>query len=165
MKRFLLIVLFFLIIKISYGQEIHINSYPNSIIDIGIGVGPNYGIMGFKTVLGYKGTGVMVGAGTISGMFAYEIGLQASAKWLFINIGYGVYGKSTYVTYYYSYEDVISGLIINAGGKINLVKSKKLFLELGIGYGTGGKIESPYGPPRTIDGPSAVLGIGYKIAL
>ncbi len=67
--------------------------YPRSMINIGIGLGSNYGGIGCKTVIGYKDSGLLVGLGTVFGYgLGFEVAGQYSYKWWFINMGYGVYG-------------------------------------------------------------------------
>ena len=133
---------------------------PNSIVDFGLGLGPNYGIFGTKTIIGYQGTGLLIGIGTLGGNTAYEVGFQITEKWLFANIGHGVYGIATNRNT--GKNELIKGTIALIGGKINLLKSKTFFLELAIGYASGAKIKTPAGSiPQ--NGPTGIIGINYRI--
>ncbi len=163
MKQFLTSIILLFIITISYSQEFKTNPGRNSIIDIGIGAGPNYGIIGVKTVIGYKGSGLLIGTGMIQGMFAYEIGVQINPKWFFFNVGYGVYGILE--QNYYHDDELLSGLIIEAGFKFNMNKSKKIFLEFGVGYTSGKDIDIGYGYTMPSQGISGVIGIGYRVSI
>lgn len=170
MKKFLFTGFIFLTtLNFSFSQQAEKPPYPKSFADIGIGLGPNYGIFGVKTVIGYKGSGLMVGLGKLEGFLAYEIGLQGSIKWWFVNVGYGVYGVATTEFYYYYGQtektSLLKGIIINTGGKINLIRSKNLFLELGIGYGQGGYIEDDFiGYRENINAVNFVAGLNYRIS-
>ena len=55
-------IFIFLIIFCSsvFSQEKERPPYPRSIIDIGIGVGTNYGIIGDQAVVGFKGSGLII---------------------------------------------------------------------------------------------------------
>ena len=50
--------------------------YPNSFVDLSAGVGMNYGMAGVKTVIGYKGTGLYLGTGTVIGEFGFQFGFH-----------------------------------------------------------------------------------------
>ena len=103
---------------------------PNSVLDFGVGVGMNYGIFGTKTIIGYKGSGLLIGVG-YAGMLTYEIGGQLSYKNLYLNLEYGVFGTKKYSSgskkRYYS-------AAVFGGWKFGLGESKKLFLDVGVGY-------------------------------
>lgn len=134
--------------------------YPDSYLDVGLGVGPNYGIYGVQAVLGYKGNGLLIAGGAFDGIPTRQIGLQLSYRWLFASIGYGVYGSSYNSTT--RTTKPLEGTILMAGVKLNLIKSKKLFFELGYGYTTGAVVVTPVGS-YSVEGPALVAGIGYRL--
>ncbi len=61
MKKFIVVCMIAILIGLNaFAQEQSSpNDYPGSTIDISAGVGKNHGIIGVKSVLGYKGTGLM----------------------------------------------------------------------------------------------------------
>jgi len=156
-KKHMFIMALICITKLSFSQS----ELPNSIVSFGIGAGPNYGVFGTKTVIGYKNSGLLLGAGALAGLFAYEIGVQFSPTWFFLNLGYGVYGLS--VNGNTGKQELIKGLIFIVGGMINLGKQKKIFIDLGIGYAGGGSIKTSFGQTLDVNGPSGIIGIGYRI--
>src|SRR5688572_15992028 len=63
---------------------------PDSFINVGIGIGGNYGLVGTKTVVGFKNSGLMVGLGrSHDGYLVYQIGGQISYKWAYATLSYG----------------------------------------------------------------------------
>ncbi len=134
---------------------------PRSFFNIGLGVGPNYGLIGVKTVIGYKDNGLMVGYGMFGGKICYEVGLQGSYKWWFINCSYGAYKLVTNVSTKES--EMAFGLIVITGGKIDLIKSKRLFLDAGAGYAGGAVLYFKNGPSIPIKGFTFSAGLNYRI--
>lgn len=164
MKKIYLILALNVISLFVFSQEFENKAYPNSIIDFGFGVGPNYGIIGSKMVIGYHGIGVMGGLGVIQGLTAYQYGIQVSQKWWFFNVSYGVIGISQYVDYYSSSVEALKGYVFITGCRINLMKSKLCFLELGVGYATAsGNKRVSYINPNNYQGPSAIIGLGVRV--
>jgi len=97
-----------------------------AIINVGAGFGANYGgFAGIKSIFGYKDNGVLVGFGTMFGKLSYEIGGQLSYRWFIVNLTYGAIARVN--------NFVENGGSFVVGGMINLNKSKRLFLDLGIG--------------------------------
>jgi hypothetical protein len=139
--------------------------YPKSIIDIGMGAGRYYGIAGGNLLIGYKGTGLLLCLGYYEGLAAGGIYLQVSNKWAFFNAGYGVTGK----VYRQDSEfaDNIYGTQAMVGVKLNLERSKKLFLLLGVGYHISRYyVELPNGQDilTSMEGPTAAVGLGFRIS-
>jgi hypothetical protein len=128
--------------------------YPRNIIDVGIGAGTNHGLIGAQTVIGYKGSGLLLGAGLYGGV----VGLQASYKWIFASVSYGAYNIVNDNGSVYS----LYGGIFLLGGKINLSRSKRWYLQLAGGYAGGGYVSTPVGdaPINTV---TFDLGLGYRI--
>lgn len=131
--------LFFLLFVVLLGKinaqekEGTIRDYPKSIIELGAGVGANHGMYGFKVVLGYKGTGLIIGLGADQSQFASQVGFQVSYHNYFLSLSQGVYGHFKKLS-----ETVLArGHILMGGVKINLNKAKLFYLELGAGYGYG----------------------------
>lgn len=133
--------------------------YPSNILDFGIGAGPNYGVFGTKTVIGYKGNGFLFGAGTTEGLFAYQIGVQGSYQWFFANLCYGTVAG---VSINNSPLELVNGTIVNLGGRINLLRNKKMFLELGFGYAFGAYVRTPFGEDF-LGGPRGLIGLGFRV--
>jgi hypothetical protein len=137
--------------------------YPKSIIDIGIGAGPYYGIAGGNLLLGYKGNGLLLCLGYSGGLAGGGVYLQFSNRWLFFNAGYGVTGKA----YRQNVTDNIYGKQIMVGVKLNLERSKKLFLLLGIGYHISRYyVKLPYGQGllTSTEGLTAAVGLGFRVS-
>ncbi|MGE0568172.1 MAG: hypothetical protein AB7O73_09500 [Bacteroidia bacterium] len=132
--------------------------FPNSIIDFGIGAGPNYGIFGFKTVIGYKGSGLILGTGVFESQFAMQVGVQVSYKWFFASYAYGTYGSATSQ---FGNTLLLDGNIAAGGGRINLLRNKKLFLELGVAYTWGAYVVTPFSEVP-VKGPAIISGIGWR---
>ncbi len=111
--------------------------YPRNFIDLGIGLGPNYGIIGGRAIFGYKGSGLLVGAGTLNGLPTFTIGGQYSKDFFFASLVYGPIG-SYEINYYGDIsKGILKGTVFQLGGRINLLKSKLMFLELGVGFFNG----------------------------
>lgn len=147
-------------ISVGYCQ----NDHPNNILNIGFGIGGNYGGIGTKTIIGHNNSGLLVGLGSAGGGLWYEIGGQISYKWIYMNLGYGIIGVSENVLTNDDTE-LIKGKMFTIGAMINLGKSKKYFLDLGIGYDWDGKYTSnSYTNEKdkftTIDG---AIGFGIRL--
>jgi hypothetical protein len=146
-------------------QTINNNKYPKSFADIGMGVGPNYGILGFRTVLGYKGNGLLIGVGTHEGYTTLTMGMQFTYKFAFMSIAMGDYASyEVEVNGRTVDKGLLNGTILMFGGRINLVESKEVFLELGIGYAGGDSVQQPFGlPPIEENGVTYCVGVNYRI--
>lgn len=108
--------------------------YPNNAVDLGLGVGSSYGLIGGKAIIGYKGSGLLLGFGGKEVLNAIAIGGQYAQKHFFINAIYGPYGINESINLNKIEKGVLKGLIISLGGRINLIRSKLVFLELGVGF-------------------------------
>lgn len=133
---------------------------PKSIIDLGAGAGPNYGIIGGQAVIGYKGNGLLVAAGYFNGLSTYEIGGQLSLGLGFINFGYGVY--ATYENLNTGRKSTLNGMILAAGLKFGLLKSKRLTIQISCGPAWGAVVKTPFGSEK-INGFLFNAGIGFRI--
>lgn len=102
-------------------------------INSGIGIGPNYGMIGSKTVIGHKNIGLLIGLGLLGGQPTYEIGTELSAGMFYANIGYGVYSHRDFTTY----TDYATGLIMTFGFKRDLIKQQPFFVNFGLGFSFG----------------------------
>lgn len=165
MKATILTLFFFLFIQsLCYSQsEEKLNEVPFSVLDVGVGIGTNYGIFGGKFVLGCKGNGLMVGAGSVEGTSMMAIGFQFSYKFLFFNISNADYGLYS-VTYNNKTEEgTLNGTVFMFGGKGGIGKNKRLFVELGFGVARGGKSPSPFGPMIEENQRTFSFGLGYRI--
>jgi hypothetical protein len=140
------------------------DKYPNSTVDLSLGIGTNYGILGAKSVIGYRGTGLMLGVGRIEGLTTTCIGFQVTYLSWFANVSYATTG-----TYYINYfgreeEGLIKETAFLTGARISLNAPKTLFLEVGVGISLGGEVPQPIGPADEVGGNIQFgLGIGYRI--
>lgn len=135
------------------------NDYPESYFNIGLGLGPNYGGIGTKSVIGYKNSGLLVGLGIFGENLGYEVGGQISYKWLFANLGYGVYGTAE------SLIDIklIKGGILMTGVMITIGKAKRFFIDLGIGYDWGGTYIGDLGEKKKFNTIDGEFGLGFRL--
>lgn len=156
-KPFLLLLCLFSVPKI-YSQVTA--PYPNSVIDLSFGAGPQHGIIGGKAVLGYKGTGLVLGLGTFEGITGYYVGLQASARFIYVTLGRGVVGTSTDGNT--NATSPIIGNCLMVGTKLNLSRNKRFYLELGVGFQES-SINGRFGSINT-SGTIYSLGFGYRIS-
>ena len=161
MKKVILIVFFTIVFyTVGYGQ----NDYPKNIVNIGVGLGGNYGGFGTKTIVGFRGSGLLVALGSGGGGLWYEIGGQYSYKWMYLNLGYGVIGTSANPLIN-NQTELIKGKMVNVGAMINLEKSKKYFLDLGIGYDWDGKytIDNTTNEKGKFNTFDAAIGFGIRL--
>ena len=160
MKR----TLFLLIIILTFGEKSSAQSeLPNSTINIGVGAGANYGILGTKAVLGYKNSGLLVGLGFIpgtDGLIGYEIGAQVSSGAGYINVGYGVIGSEQITGG--RWKTIKAGNFM-LGGMISLGRSKRLFIDLGIGHTFGAQSTRILGETISNNGPVFAAGLGLRL--
>jgi hypothetical protein len=134
---------------------------PDSFINVGIGIGGNYGFLGTKTVVGFKNSGLMVGLGrSLSGYPVYQIGGQISYKWAYATLSYGG------LVWQRDHDDapISSGANLMFGAMISLGKSKRSFIDLGIGQylNTYTKNETVAGS-GWVESLNAGLGFGYRL--
>lgn len=133
---------------------------PNSIINLGIGVGSHYGLIGLKTVFGYKNSGLILGVGRFEELITTQIGAQLSFKVIYIAYSYGAVG----VAETKNDKKLIIGNTIIAGGMIDLTKNKRLFLDLGMGLTFGkSKVEVGYLILEYSTSLSLITGLSYRI--
>jgi len=134
-----------------------------SFFDIGIGVGPNYGILGGKAVVGLNGTGLMIGIGSFDGMTTTSIGFQVTYESFFANLSVADYG-SYEVSWPGFYEKgLVRGTVFIVGGKIGIGKEKKLYVDIGVGAAGGGETPSPFGNIEESVQLSLSAGLNYRI--
>jgi hypothetical protein len=131
MKNALLLSLFFLLITLSFSTMAQ-KTLPDSHMNLGVGLGKNYGGIGLKTVIGYRNSGILVGLGAMpGGILGYEIGGQVSVDAFYANLTYGVLGS-------YQINDgsvnPIKSMSFLVGGMIGLGATKTTFVDLGIGH-------------------------------
>lgn len=152
-------VLFLITAPISVKAQ---GTVPNSYVNLGIGLGMNYGGIGVKGVIGYRNSGLLIGVGAIpSGIVGYEIGGQISIGAFYANLGYGILG-----TYQLNDGPVepIKSMSFLVGGMINVGKTEDAFIDIGVGHSIGA--------PTTQIGPfeenqSAfvfAVGVGFRLA-
>lgn len=137
--------------------------YPGSILDISAGIGPNHGVLGIKSVLGYKGTGLILGVGSFDGFTTTSVGFQVAVKWWFANLTYGPTGSYSVSFGGQVEKGLTQSIIFMTGGRINLIKSKRLYLELAAGLSGSDDIPAPFGGVEEVGGGLALgLGLGYR---
>jgi hypothetical protein len=136
------------------------------VVDLGLGFGSNYGIVGVKTVLGKKGTGLMIGVGTLNGFTSIAIGGQVTYNWWFATLSYGPTGSYRLEFNNIVEEGLTESFVFITGGRINLSSNKRLFLELGIGIAAPDKISGRALEPWEANGGfTANAGLGYRIGI
>ncbi len=165
MKKYFVVSTMLILISLSvFSQEHSVsNEYPGSIVDVSAGVGQSHGTIGVKSVLGYKGTGLMLAVGSFDGFTTTAIGFQVAVDWWFASLSYGATG---------SYEVAFGGqvdkgltqsFVFLTGGRINLIKSKRLYLELAAGLAGSDEIPAPFGQVQEIEGGLSLgFGLGYR---
>ena len=131
-----------------------------SVVDVGVGFGLNYGLLGAQAILGYNGNGVLVAGGYFGGEPTFELGLQLNYEYLFLNVGYGSYAVSSSPNS--SNTSSLIGIIVAGGLKYKIPKNKNIFLQLGGSFATGDGIRTPTGY-QEISKVSIVVGLGYQI--
>lgn len=161
--------------KIEYQEYISVNKEnlkKKYFFAISPGIGENHGVGGLKILIGPNGNSGLFGCfgyGILSPF--WKIGLQISYKGLFFSGSFGTmefydvyyYGNLVYDTYQ------IYGVTLETGGIINLNRSKRFFIQLGIGYNFH-FYEKEISPPYNIErihlvdfsGIKPEIGIGVK---
>jgi hypothetical protein len=158
MKNLLLITVLFTTILFRVQAQ---NTLPNTHVNIGVGLGAPYGVVGTKTILGYRNSGLMVGLGVVpGGLFGYEIGAQLSSQSFYVNLGYGVTG--VYQVNNEPAHTIQCGNLM-VGCMLNLNKSKNVFLDIAGGH-TLGAPTVQIGPfEENQGGFTASLGVGVRL--
>ena len=131
----------------------------SSALNVGVGYGPSYGILGAQLVYGKNNSGLLLGLGaTPKGSIAPAIGVQLGINWFFANVGIGPHGE-------YSLDDepfeLAQGVFYNIGGMINLERTKRWYLGIGFGGAVRDDIEGNYRSIETFS-YSGSLGIGCR---
>ena len=163
MKKILLCCSIFFSVFVANAQKSNDwDSYPDSFLDLGIGVGSNYGILGVKTVLGYKGSGLLIGIGSVEGQTTSSIGIQVAYKFFFVNIASSTVGIYRSEVGNQIDEGLVKGTSFIFGGRVNLNNTKRLFLELGLGFSSGDETDK-FGNKVEMNGPAFNFGFGYRI--
>ncbi len=117
--------------SIKYNENEFLNNVESSSINLGFGYGPSFGIIGTRTILGYNDSGFLLGLGyTPHGQFSKAIGFQITLNWFFFNIGVGTIAE---VQSNSGKTEVIDGLFYNIGARIDLSKTRRYNLEIGLG--------------------------------
>ncbi|MEQ8909603.1 MAG: hypothetical protein RIC95_10455 [Vicingaceae bacterium] len=125
-KQLKTIICLFLVSSITLCAQ---NKNPNSVLDFGVGLGPNYGAAGAKVLLGYRGSGVLFGYGALVNGSVISIGGQYTHKFLFVNFSVvTIEGDIPWSVTNYS-ESVVGML----GGKINVGAKRRFFFDLAAG--------------------------------
>jgi len=135
---------------------------PNSYVNVGLGLGMNYGVLGTKTVIGYRNSGIMIGLGSVSGgLFGYEIGGQISKEWFYANIGYGVFGWQQINN---NPKETVEAGDILIGAMLGMGQAKRVFIDIGLGHTFGAQTRKDFlGNSISLDSFNLVLGIGFRL--
>lgn len=157
-------VLFLVFITLSISlksQNDSTNYKASSFLQIGAGVGAPYGIGGVRSVIGYKGNGLVFGLGLSRGKLARQVGCQLSYKWLFFMASLGDYA---------SYRDLntgdfelASGQTVLTGAHFDISGTKRIFLEFGMGYSWGERIRNQDGELEDLNKIAYSAGILFNI--
>jgi len=150
------IVLFFLL----FNTSVFCQNIPNSYVNVGISLGQSSGGLGLKTVIGYRNSGLLFGIGSWgAGITGYKIGGQISIHHFYAEIGYGVV-SITQENNYAIYPISAGSMLI--GGMFGLGKTKHVFIDIGVGYSFGAKIQTMFGEIKA-EVLCYNIGIGYRI--
>lgn len=137
---------------------------PSNFLDLGVGLGPNYGLIGAKAVIGIKGTGFLIGVGDFDGFRTFSIGVQITYQEWFASVSYGPTGSYSVEFNGVVDKGITKSIVFIAGGRINLNPNKRLFLELGLGFTGSDDIPNPpFGRQEYEGGVTANIGLGYRI--
>ena len=130
--RFLKTIILFVFFTFSINSITAQNDLPRSTFNIGAGVGQSYGIIGIKSVIGIKNSGLLLGIGTIPGtnLAGYAVGLQISEDWLFASLTYGSIGAFNVNSG--PWEPIEAGNVM-IGAMLSVNSSKRAFIELSLG--------------------------------
>jgi hypothetical protein len=134
-------------------------------LNMGLGYGANYGVIGTKTVVGPNNSGLMLGLGTTTeGLLGFQLGAQISSGPFFLNVGYGVLGTH-YVNELYTFQkkkENYHGVSFMLGIMTKLDKAKRLFFELGIGHSFAAEASHDYDVTYSNNKLKGTVGIGYR---
>jgi hypothetical protein len=160
MKRIILFTFLLITLSIS-AQNDSTNYKANSFLQLSGGIGASYGGGGIKSVLGYKGNGLLVGLGLAKGKFLKQLGLQLSYKWVFLTLTRGDY--ATYEVYNTDNIALAEGQTFITGGHIDISGTKRIFIELGIGYSWGDRITNQDGEREELTKLAYSAGVIFNI--
>lgn len=133
-------------------------------VQVGIGAGPDHGLIGLKTVFGPNGSGLLVGLGTADGNFCYTAGAQVAVGAWFLNVAYGTYAVGAISSGFGNERRyTVEGFNAFSGGMIPLEKKKRVLLELAIGYSGGGSQPSRFGGTEQVGGVGFDAGLAFRI--
>lgn len=165
MKRIVLIIIVLIFtIELNAQENPSTNAVPSNFLDLGIGLGPNYGLIGAKAVIGKKGTGLLIGLGNFDGFTTFSIGAQITYQWWFASITYGPTGSYRVEFNGQVDKGLTESIVFITGGRINLNPNKRLFLELGVGFTGSDDIPGgPFSSQESGGGVTANIGLGYRI--
>ncbi len=160
------VLLFLLLFNTSGNSQIfkHLNfpeERPNFPISVGLGLGPNYGLLGIKTIIGKNNSGLLISVGSPDGLPTGQIGLQiAKTNGFFVNAGYGAYG----VIFENDNRNVLLGAIIMVGAMHDLIRTRRLFLDTGLGIAFGGSYFSFFENKNIpVSSFTFHVGLGYRL--
>lgn len=160
MKRILLLT--FILISISLKSQNDTSAYKaNSLLQLGAGVGATFGMAGVRTVIGYKGNGMLVGMGIARGKLAKQIGFQLSYKWFFMSMTTGDY--ATYIVYNTDNYKFAEGQTFITGGHVDISGTKRIFLEIGVGYSWGDSYTNEDGNRKDLKKIAYSTGVLFNI--
>lgn len=133
---------------------------PNFPVSLAFGAGANYGLIGMKSIIGRNNTGLLVGIGRVEGQIFGQLGFQlASKNGAYVNIGYGPYKFVVFD----NKEQTIYGGTLMGGIMLDLIRNRRLFLDLGLGLLYGSSYKTAVGETARDNGFTFQIGIGYRI--
>lgn len=157
-KQILLSILLSFLFSVSYCQQ---EEVPKTYFELGLGVGQNHGLVGGKFLLGYKGNGLIIGAGVNQGIFMRQLGFQFTYKWVFMNMGTGAIGS--YKVGNTSEIKRADGIFFIGGIRKSVNKPNTIFLEIGLGSTSKKNFVNAKGERDSVGGLTGVFGVGFKI--
>lgn len=129
-------------------------------ISIGFGVGPSYGIMGAKVLIGSDNSGLSLGVGSLLGSvpcmsFGGQLGLS---KETYISFNYG---SAMVVQVNNEPAEALTGAWLLFG--VKLADSKKVNLDFSLGHTFSVEKTEYFGISESNDGITFNLGLNFKI--
>jgi hypothetical protein len=129
-------------------------------INMGVGVGPSYGLMGVKAVLGKNDSGMVIGLGSFMGeVFAYSYGYQMTIESFYLNL---VMGNVIAVKINNNPIEALKGGGLFLGKMFNF-GSGNFYIDVSVGHTFGVEKTSYYEREFSNDGFSFNLGLNYRL--
>jgi hypothetical protein len=131
---------------------------PDTFINVGVGIGANYGGLGTKAVVGFKNSGLLVGLGWGADP-GYQIGGQISYKWAYATLSYGGLIRQRGP----DQVPIPNETNLMFGAMLSLGKSKRSFIDLGIGQYLSAYTTETWAPYGWASSLNVAVGFGYRL--